>query len=145
MDLSLHSQTEIRGDVLLSVCLEVMRHIHSGELGDRLPEMVGLLRELADKETALEYLEVTGDGGRLAKIEKTAIEAGDTFLLLRIEKIRGAGIPEGTWREVGERAFRLEKFYDAARAFERAGDGERVERIRADQMPGYEPWKPEGK
>ncbi|MHC4858579.1 MAG: hypothetical protein ACYTDY_00645 [Planctomycetota bacterium] len=94
---------------------------------------------------ALEYLEVTRDAERLDKIHEIAVEAGDTFLLSRIEKIRGKPIPAETWRIVAERALRREKFYDAARAYERAGDPDRAEQVLTEHTGGFQPWKPEGK
>ncbi len=85
VDLSPHSQTEIRGEVLLRVSLEILRHIHSGELGERLPEMVGLLRQLADRETALEYLEV---------ILRYVAGASDVVAREDLERAVAAALPE---------------------------------------------------
>jgi hypothetical protein len=90
---------------------------------------------------ALEYLEITKDAARLARVEEVALEGGDTFLLLRLERIRGEDLPSDAWGRVADRALRLEKYYDAIRAFERAGDEERAERIREEHTDGFRPWR----
>lgn len=41
---------------MLQVTLQVMKHIFSGELAQRLPGILGLLQELARQETGLEFL-----------------------------------------------------------------------------------------
>ena len=56
-DLTGLAETEIRGAVLLRVGLLLMKHISDPRLGERLPEVFGLLRELGDQRTVLSALE----------------------------------------------------------------------------------------
>lgn len=109
VNLSPDSQTEIRGEVLLRVTPEVLRHIHSADLGGRLPELVGLLWQLADKQTALEYLEV---------ILRYAAGASDVVTREDLERAVAAAIPESggvlmptlaeQWIEEGRQEGRIE-------------------------------------
>jgi hypothetical protein len=94
---------------------------------------------------ALEFLERTRDEEVLARIEREAVERGDTFLLLRVERIRGRDLGPDRWRHAAARALVQGKHLDAFRAFGRAGDAEKAEEIRAAHLPGYEPYRPEGK
>jgi hypothetical protein len=48
---------EIRGEVLAQGTLLTLKQIYDPKLASRLPEIFALLHELANKETALEYLE----------------------------------------------------------------------------------------
>jgi predicted transposase/invertase (TIGR01784 family) len=57
-DLSDYSDEEIVGEVTLRVTLLILKHIFDGNLGERLPEISSLLRELAQARSALKYLEV---------------------------------------------------------------------------------------
>ena len=94
---------------------------------------------------ALEFIEVTRDAERLAKIQAAGLERGDTFLLQQVERIRGEAADPATWREFAEKAVSLGKYYDAYRALQRAGEEEKAEEVRAEHMPDYEPFRPEGK
>ena len=84
VDLSLHSQTEIKGELLLRVILGVMRNIHSGELDTRLPEIVALLSDLADRETALECL---------AAVLRYVAGASDKVTTADLERAVAAALP----------------------------------------------------
>ncbi|CAN2044882.1 hypothetical protein GMMP1_1490001 [Candidatus Magnetomoraceae bacterium gMMP-1] len=55
-DLSEYDDDEIKGAVILQVGLLIFKYIFKNELPDRLPEILSLLKNLADKETSLEYL-----------------------------------------------------------------------------------------
>jgi hypothetical protein len=94
---------------------------------------------------ALELLERSPDDALLERITAEATRRGDTFLLARIEKIRGRPFEPPVWREAAERAERTGRFLDACRAFERAGDPERAEALRAAEIPGPAPVPPEGR
>lgn len=94
---------------------------------------------------ALEFLELTRDSGRLEAIRKIGLDTGDTFLLLRTEKITGEDLPAEKWRETADRAKAGERYYDAYRALERAGAEEEAEALREEHMPDYRPFRPEGK
>ena len=76
---------------------------------------------------------------------EAALERGDTFLFLRVEKLGGEEIPSDAWREIAAKAESLGKFYDAFRGYDRAGDAEKAEAIRAEHMPDYTPFRPDGK
>jgi len=94
---------------------------------------------------ALEFLEITKDGECLRQVEEAAFEKADTFLMLRIEKIRGKPYGAEAWRRSAKQAVRLEKFHDAYRCLLRAEDEEGAEAIRAKHMPDFHPFHPEGK
>ena len=56
-DLSSHSDDEIRGMVMLRVAMLVMKHIFKDDLAERLPDILALLRDLAQRRSGLEFLE----------------------------------------------------------------------------------------
>ena len=94
---------------------------------------------------ALEFLELTKDRARLDRILAEAVRRGDTFLMLRVEKLRREPVSADVWRDAAEKATALGKNFDAFRAIERSGDEERAEAFRAEHLPDYRPFKPEGK
>ncbi len=55
-DLAGLADAEIKGAVLLRVAMLTLKHIADPRLAEQLPELFGLLAELAGKRTALEYL-----------------------------------------------------------------------------------------
>jgi len=56
-DLTRYRDEDIRGVVQLRVALLLFKYIFRKELRERLPEILGLLDELASKRSGLEYLE----------------------------------------------------------------------------------------
>jgi len=56
-DLSAIKDDELKGYVILKVGLLLLKYIQRDELGEQLSEILGLLRALTYKQTALEYLE----------------------------------------------------------------------------------------
>ena len=56
-DLSEYDDDQIKGEVMLRVALLLMKYIFSDKLAERLPEILGLLRDLASRNTGLEFLE----------------------------------------------------------------------------------------
>ena len=56
-DLSEYDDDQIKGEVMLRVALLLMKYIFSDELAERLPGILALLRDLASKNTGLEFLE----------------------------------------------------------------------------------------
>ena len=56
-DLSEYDDDQIKGEVMLRVALLLMKYIFSDELAERLPGILGLLRDLASRNTGLEFLE----------------------------------------------------------------------------------------
>ncbi len=57
-DLSRLDDTAIRGEIVLNLGLRLLKHIHDPQLGPQLPALIGLLQQLSEKQTALQYLEV---------------------------------------------------------------------------------------
>ena len=56
-DLSEYDDDQIKGEVMLRAALLLMKYIFSDELAERLPGILALLRDLASKNTGLEFLE----------------------------------------------------------------------------------------
>ena len=56
-DISNIDDDEIKGEVMLRVGILIMKYIFKEELLEKLPGILGLLRELLHKRTGLEYLE----------------------------------------------------------------------------------------
>jgi predicted transposase/invertase (TIGR01784 family) len=56
-DLTRYSDEEIKGAVILRTGLLLLKHIFSDDLGNRLPNILGLLGDLLEKRSGLEYLE----------------------------------------------------------------------------------------
>ena len=57
-DLSTYSDEEIAGEALLKVTLLILKHVFDGDLGERLPDILSLLSDLAHAKSGLEYLKV---------------------------------------------------------------------------------------
>jgi hypothetical protein len=101
-------------------------------------------REFLDAERfgeALEVLEKVADADLLSRIEREGIERGDTFFLLRVEKLRGQPVTPDAWRRAAAAAEAKGRLFDAYRAYERAGDPEKAKAV----LPDYQPFRPEGK
>jgi len=58
-DLSRYTAEEVKGGVLLRVAALLMKHIHSENIGKLLPGILGLLQELKDSRTTLQFLRAT--------------------------------------------------------------------------------------
>lgn len=58
VDLNQFDDVEIRGVVLTKITMLLMKHIMSDQLGETLVGFVQLLKQLADAETGLQYLEL---------------------------------------------------------------------------------------
>ena len=106
-------------------CLKKRQLLNEKELS---PE---LCREYGEKflaldywEDALEFFKLGNYEPGLDKLKALALETGDAFLMARL----GAHSPEA-WRQVAEQALKLGKIHFARRAFEQAGDTERVEEL----------------
>jgi len=56
-DATRYRDEEIKGAAILRVALLLMKYIFRQELSERIPGILGLLRELSEKRTGLEYVE----------------------------------------------------------------------------------------
>ncbi|MDI6794303.1 MAG: Rpn family recombination-promoting nuclease/putative transposase [bacterium] len=56
-DASGYNDEEIKGKAILRATLLLLKYVFRKDLIDRLPEILGLLRDLCEKRTGLEYLE----------------------------------------------------------------------------------------
>lgn len=55
-DLSAFTAEELRGGVLLQAALLVMKYIFQDELPERIPGILGLLKDLPQQQSGLDYL-----------------------------------------------------------------------------------------
>ncbi|MCU0727561.1 MAG: hypothetical protein MUE73_17525 [Planctomycetes bacterium] len=94
---------------------------------------------------ALELLERAPDETLLSRVGEEATRRGDTFLLLRVEKILGRELPASAWLAAGRSAETGGRFLDAHRAYTRAGDTERAASLRATEIAVPETLRPENK
>jgi predicted transposase/invertase (TIGR01784 family) len=118
-DLSRYSDEEIKGAITLRVGLLLLKYIMRAELGERLGEILGLLRELEGQETGLAYLRtilryVAGGTERLGAEELEQVvrevltqgaELMPTIAEEWLERGRLEGLAEGreAGREEGQR------------------------------------------
>lgn len=56
-DLGQYTDDEIRGVVIVRAALLLLKHIHSPDLAERLPQIFGLLKGLYHSRTGLGHLE----------------------------------------------------------------------------------------
>jgi len=82
-DLTRYSDEEIKGAVLVRVCLLLLKHIFSEDLPEKLPGILGLLKGLSDQRSGLEYLETVlryvGSGTDQIKREEMIREVKHIF------------------------------------------------------------------
>jgi hypothetical protein len=71
---------------------------------------------------AMMFYERSGSKDRLSRVLQQSIDAGDTFLVEWIFKIRPEMVDASAWSRTGESALRAKKFAFARDAFLRAGD-----------------------
>jgi hypothetical protein len=75
---------------------------------------------------AMMFYERSGSKDRLEKVLRKAVEAGDTFLVEWVFKLRPELVDAASWGKTGEAAMRAKKFAFARDAYQRAGDETRV-------------------
>lgn len=95
-DISHYDDDDIKGMVMLKVGLLIMKYVFRDDLGERLPEILGLLSDLARKRTGLEYLEtiitylVKGTDRitekEMAEAVESALSSGGEFMATLAEK-----------------------------------------------------------
>jgi len=71
---------------------------------------------------AMMFYERSGSKDRIDKVLRKAVEAGDTFLVEWVFKVRPELVITQTWTQTGDAAMRAKKFAFARDAFQRAGD-----------------------
>ena len=94
---------------------------------------------------SIDYVEITKSPALLAKAETDAVARGSTWLLAQVERIRGTKSAPEMWVALAESAKKAERWYDAVRALQTAGQDADAEAVRLDKCPDYEPFKPLGK
>jgi len=117
-DISARTDAEIKGEVLTRLVLLAMRWIFSDEAIDRLRDLLGLIEQVQDRETALEipesllryYVQGThrvdeGDVRALLQQTSTGDPIMQTFIDRYIEQGRQQGLQQG--RHQGEAAVLL--------------------------------------
>jgi hypothetical protein len=75
---------------------------------------------------AMMFYERSGSKDRIEKVLRQAVDAGDTFLVEWVFKVKPDLVDGSTWTRTGEAALRAKKFAFARDAFQRAGDETRV-------------------
>lgn len=75
---------------------------------------------------AMMFYERSGSKDRLEKVLQKAIEAGDTFLVEWVFKVKPDLVSASAWTRTGDAAMREKKFTFARDAFQRAGDETKV-------------------
>jgi hypothetical protein len=56
-DFTQYSDEEIKGETVLRAALLILKHIFDEDLKERLPGILGLLRDLSEKRTGIEFIE----------------------------------------------------------------------------------------
>ncbi|MCX5892539.1 MAG: hypothetical protein NTW80_06125 [Deltaproteobacteria bacterium] len=114
------SQTLPRG---MPGCLKKRRLLNDPELRPEACKEYGEnFLALGWWQDALEFFQKCGDTQGLEKITHHCLETGDAFLLGRL----GSPQDPKTWRQVAEKALDQGKFRFARRAYELAGDSDKV-------------------
>lgn len=137
VDLSVLSDEEIRGGVLLRVALLAMRHVFDGDLPERLPRIVRLLGTvvrtrsgLRALEALLRYLasasELVGEDELREVLREAFPEEGDRLMASVVDKWIERGIEEGIEQgiEQGAATMAREALLDVLRARFRQVPGE---------------------
>ncbi|MDA1142963.1 MAG: hypothetical protein O3B01_30750 [Planctomycetota bacterium] len=88
---------------------------------------------LADERfwEAVEFFYRAKDNAGIAEVKNAGIEMADSYLLQRLEKLETGDVTEADWLSLAENALAAEKFRDAIEGFERGGQAERAEDLRA--------------
>jgi hypothetical protein len=125
--------------------LERRRILYARDGQARIAAAARSLLEAGRVAEALEFLERAKDPALLADARRRAIDAGDAFALKRACSILGSDASPDEWRALAARAGAKERWFDAVNAYERAGDVEKSDEVRAQRCPDYRPFKPANK
>ena len=108
-DLSAYSDEEVRGEVWLRVGLLALKHIFDQNLGQQLPHILGLVRELVQQESGLEMLrtlllyiaqanQVVTEAEFERGVAAAALPEGENLMATLAEKWKEEGRAEGLER-----------------------------------------------
>ena len=113
-DLHRFSDDQIKGTIVIRMILLLVKHIKDPDLREKLPDILGLLRTLMDKETGLQWLEVVirylasvldEDELSMREIKEMAEKAISKetggYVMTLAEKLRKEGEARG--EEIGEK------------------------------------------
>ena len=129
-------------DLLYSRKGKAVNHVHYGDLF--LEE--GMLND------ALDFYAAAGNPEKIRIVLDRALQAGDAFLLRRVEKVLPGEVTAETWERLGDAAAAGEKYHSALQAYERAKSEEKAKSAREHlkEFLGKTPWtrkalvRPEG-
>ena len=125
--------------------LERRRILYAREGKARIMAAAQSLLQAGRIAEALEFLERAKDPALLADAKRRSVDAGDAFGLKRACSILDADASPDEWRALAARAEAKERWFDAVNAYERAGDVEKSDEVRANRCPDYRPFKPANK
>ena len=106
IDLSRFADEEIKGHVLIKVGLLLLKHVFRQDYREKIPEILKLLRELIEKKTGMQYIEIVlryifhtveGMGVDDLKpiVEENLSEEKGGWIMSLAEKVRNEGIQQG--------------------------------------------------
>ncbi|MFH1018411.1 MAG: hypothetical protein V1798_09545 [Pseudomonadota bacterium] len=87
--------------------------------------------EAGNLQDAMEYFAAAKDAAGLSKVEALAVEEGDAFLLSSLERLTSQERPTDLWNRLGTKAFELEKYAFAKKAFERTKNEPMMAKVRS--------------
>ncbi len=94
----------------------------------------------AERHTqAMMFLERSRDPGRLGRVKQDAIRLGDAFLLHWIARLAPDLVTGTEWKEAGDRARGEGKLMFARDCYEKAGDAEKAQEVRAEWLKIFPP------
>ena len=104
-DLSRYDEEQLKGQIILQVVLRLLKYSLRPEINDRLSNTLALLRQLAEKQTVMEYLYVfvrylsqgvdQVDETVLQEAVMNLLDEGDEFMPTLAEKWKEEGIAIG--------------------------------------------------
>jgi hypothetical protein len=111
-------------DLLYSRKGKAVNHVHYGDLF--LEE--GMVND------ALDFYAASGNPQKIRIVLDRALQAGDAFLLRRVEKVLPREVTAETWERLGDNAAAQEKYHYALQAYERAKSEEKTKAAREHLM-----------
>jgi len=93
---------------------------------------------------AVEFFDRAKDDTGIADVKTAGIELADSYLLRRLEKMEIGDVTEADWLSLAENGLAAEKVRDAIEGFERGGQTDRAEDLRATLIQTEEVSQTEG-